>query len=116
MRNDPSLAGMFATLDQFAAPTRLRITGLYCQSIAEQLPVLARALAVPDLANLTLLAHRVAGSAAMMQDANLAPRAKALEAAAAEGALEAAQEALEAVEEAAAYSIQAIRAVYGAGN
>jgi HPt (histidine-containing phosphotransfer) domain-containing protein len=114
MRNDPTMAAMFATLDQFAAPTRRRIVGLYCQAVAEQLPAIAAALAAPDLPALALLAHRVAGSAAMMQDGNLAPSAKALEAAAAAGALTAAQDGFAAMREAAARSVQVLREVYAA--
>jgi len=58
---------------------RARMVAMYCDTLLTQLEELGRALAGDQHAAATSLAHKVAGSAAMMQDAALAQPARAVE-------------------------------------
>ena len=58
---------------------RARMVGMYCDTLVSQLAELGQALEAGQQDAATSLAHKVAGSAAMMQDAALAQPARAVE-------------------------------------
>jgi hypothetical protein len=112
MHNDPALAGMFATLDRFAPAVRQRIVRLYRESLAEELGILAKVLPEGDLQRAAQAAHKMASSAAMMQDLNVAPRAKAVEDPAMANSAGPAQAAFPALKVAAEASLRELAAAY----
>lgn len=58
---------------------RARMVAMYCDTLVSQLAELGQALEGSQQDAATSLAHKVAGSAAMMQDAALAQPARAVE-------------------------------------
>ena len=58
---------------------RARMVAMYCDTLVTQLAELGQALEGSDQDAATALAHKLAGSAAMMQDAALAQPARAVE-------------------------------------
>ncbi|MET0312113.1 MAG: Hpt domain-containing protein [Burkholderiaceae bacterium] len=112
MHNDPALAGMFVTLDRFAPAVRQRIVRLYRESLVEQLGLLDQALAEGELDRAAQAAHKMASSAAMMQDLNVSPRAKDVENPALARSAEDARGAWPALKAAAETSLRQLEQAY----
>ncbi|MGE4243987.1 Hpt domain-containing protein [Ramlibacter sp.] len=71
--------GMMRLLDALPAASRGRMVAIYRQSLGDQAARLRDAFFGGRLDEATSIAHKIAGSAAMMQDAGLAVSTRSLE-------------------------------------
>lgn len=86
MSTDSTLAPTLALLRQLPAASREAMVRMYRQSLHEHLAQVAAGLQPEgDAQGVTALAHRIAGSAGMMQDLPLCDVARAMEVALREG-------------------------------
>lgn len=98
-----SCDAMLRLLAMLPAPTRAQMVAMYASGLDAQLQVLEAALApgaAPD-AGTAAVAHKLAGSAAMMQDAALSAPARAIEKALIAGELDTARSQVPALRAAA---------------
>ena len=72
------LEPMLRLLGLLPAPARGQMVQMYTELLAAQVDALDAALREPDAATIALL-HKLAGSAAMMQDQDLSQPARAME-------------------------------------
>jgi HPt (histidine-containing phosphotransfer) domain-containing protein len=93
---------------------RSRMVAMYCDTLVTQLAELGQALEGSDQDAATALAHKLAGSAAMMQDAALAQPARAVEQALREDALIEALRLWPLLRTRAARTLDVLRASYPA--
>jgi HPt (histidine-containing phosphotransfer) domain-containing protein len=101
---------MLRLLRMLPARTRAQMVGMYRDSLRAQLATLEGALtagAAPD-SGLVALVHKLAGSAAMMQDADLSLPARAIEKALGAGAIDEARSHWPAVRAAADRTLAAL--------
>lgn len=84
MEPDASLEPMHALLARLPPPVQATMVRMYRDALGEQLALVRAALDGSDAAALQATAHKIAGSAAMMQDRELSLAARAIEAAAVE--------------------------------
>jgi HPt (histidine-containing phosphotransfer) domain-containing protein len=96
---------MLRLLGMLPAPTRAEMVRLYGETLLGPLQGVGDALRAPVDPQVVALVHKVAGSAAMMQDQDLSQPARALEHALLEGRLEAAVALWPQVREAAARTL-----------
>lgn len=99
---------MLALLARLPDSARAHVAGLYRDTLEVQVPLLSRALtgeAQSGAGSPEALAHKLAGSAAMMQDADLSQLARAMERALLAGDSQSALALLPALEACAAQSL-----------
>lgn len=114
MAETPNLAPMFALLDRLPAPVRASMVSMYHDALVEQLQLLEQALQAGDVAEQTRIAHKLAGSAAMMQDASLSLSARAMEAALQQGCVAIAHQQWPRIQHSAQQTLQGLRSADGA--
>jgi len=103
---------MFALLAQVPADAGARMVGLYREMLDDPVDLLERALGRGDLPLAQAIAHKLAGSAAMMQDNALSAPARGIDDAARAGALREAQALWPLVRDAAEATRQALAKAY----
>ena len=106
---------MLRLLQMLPAEPRGRMVAMYREALATQLAQLGELLAGDDGAAAMSLAHKVAGSAAMMQDAGLSEPARAVERALRQGAPAQALRLWPLLQAQAARTLQALELAFPAG-
>ncbi len=81
MRAVQSLDGMFKLLASLPAEARHGMVGMYCVALESHLALLSQSLAQGKTQETMAAAHKIAGSAGMMQDQEVSRAARAIEAA-----------------------------------
>jgi len=109
---DPRFAPMFALLAQVQPDIGARMLALYRDVLEDPLDGLERALARGELEAIQAIAHKLAGSAAMMQDAAVARPARAIDDAVRAGALGEAQALWPVLRDAAQATRRALNKAY----
>ena len=105
-------AGMVQLLARLPEPVRERMVRMYVQALDTQVAALQEALAAQDWKRAEQLAHKLAGSAGMMQDAELSRAGRVIENAIRDGVEEEAVANWPALEAQARQTRQAMRETY----
>lgn len=77
--NDPQFDAMFNLLGILPAATRQEMVRMYSDALVGQTELLGECVARRDVPACTSVSHKIAGSAAMMQDHQLAQAARSME-------------------------------------
>jgi HPt (histidine-containing phosphotransfer) domain-containing protein len=86
MSERQSLDGMFKLLAMLPAQTRAAMVTMYCEALESHLALIRQSLAQGEVEAIRSAAHKIAGSAGMMQDQEVARAARDIEAASPAGA------------------------------
>jgi HPt (histidine-containing phosphotransfer) domain-containing protein len=112
MSMTPSLDGMFKLLAMLPVPTRHDMVRMYCEALEVQVALLGQSLAQGPAQATMAAAHKIAGSAAMMQDQALSRAARAFEAALREGRTGEALGHWPSIQHCARLTLECLRAAY----
>ena len=104
-----TLDGMYKLLAVLPAQVRCDMVRMYCESLESQVALLGQALAQGDVQASMAVAHKIAGSAAMMQDGELSRVARGVEAALREGRAEEALRHWPGVQDCAGFTLGCLR-------
>ena len=77
--NDPRFDAMFELLAILPAATRQEMVRMYSDALVGQTELLDEGMALRDVPACTSVSHKIAGSAAMMQDQELSQAARSME-------------------------------------
>lgn len=109
-----SLDGMFKLLAILPVQTRHDMVRMYCDSLQSQVALLGQSLAQGQVQAAMAAAHKIAGSAAMMQDQELSRAARIVEAALREGRAEEAMRQWPGMQHCASLTLECLRQAYPA--
>lgn len=114
--SDSQLDGMFRLLGILPAETRLQMVRMYSDALVGQIDLLRECIARADVQDCASVAHKIAGSAAMMQDQQLSRAAREMERALLAGELEKATLHWPQTQACAAFTLESLGRHYpGAG-
>lgn len=105
-------AGMFQLLARLPEAVQQRMVGMYLDALSTQVALLREVLEDEEWSRAEAVAHKLAGSAGMMQDARLSLAGRALENLLREDRFEEGAAAWPAVAERAAITREALRQAY----
>ena len=116
MNDSLRLEAMFKLLELLPAQTRSGMVRMYSDSLVEQVQMLGQCLAQGQAEACASIAHKIAGSAAMMQDQELSQAARAAERALVAGRPDEALGHWPQVQACADFTLQALRRRYPGAN
>lgn len=114
MRAIQSLDGMFKLLAMLPAETRTSMVAMYCEALESHLTTMRQSLAQGQLEATSAAAHKIAGSAAMMQDQDVSRVARAIESALRGGREDEALRHWPGMLEGASFTLERLRQAYPA--
>lgn len=114
MRAIQSLDGMFKLLAVLPVDTRTSMVAMYCEALQSHLTLMRQSLAQGQFDATAAAAHKIAGSAAMMQDQEVSRAARAIESALRGGREDEALQHWPGMLDGASFTLECLRQAYPA--